>query len=176
MDTQDQNFTETVLHTPFFPDFMVFLGTLQERPLMLTKTGNLQERKLSILANTSRLISTIEMTKERSFILFIRKMKCRIYKKFVLSHRVMHLTYQRKGQLHLSSNGKRFLQHLDPQTQFEHMVLCSFRQCHWADLYPYVENLASLLQKINSLSGRAFCKIKPSLLTASILLKDSVLP
>src|SRR5436305_15133666 len=147
MDTQDQNFTETVLHTPFFTDFMLFLCTLQERPLMLTKTGNLQRKEIEYFGKHFKI--DIYHRDDKGIIIYPIYTENEVphLQKIRLISRVMHLTYQRKGQLHLSSNGKRFVQHLDSQTQFEHMVLCSFRQCHWADLYPYIEHLASLLQK-----------------------------
>lgn len=132
MNTQNQKFAEAVLHNSFFTDFMVFLHTLQDRPLTLTKTGNLQRKEIDYFGKQFTIDMYHRDDKGNIIYPIYTENEVPHLQRIRLISRVMHVTYQRKGELHLSSKGKGFLKDIDLQTQFEQMVLCYFHKCNWA--------------------------------------------
>lgn len=138
---------DEIIRNDFFHDFLSFLHILKARPMLLTKTGNLQRKEINYFGSISKtdiyhrdkegkIMWPISTEIEVPHLLRIR-----------LITRVMYLTYQRKGKLFLSKNGRGYLENLTPRIQFEQMLAWYFERCNWAYMHPYVEAIAIILQK-----------------------------
>ncbi len=81
-----------------------------------------------------------------------------------LISKVMNLTYQRKGKLLLSKNGKAYLTNIDKQTQFEQMILWYFHRCNWAYMHHYLEDPSTIFQENQLILWRQLISQKDNLI------------
>lgn len=134
----------------FFHDFMIFLERLRERPIKRTLTGAIS------LADIGELMKQFK-TRER--IEEYQKFGWRIHRadeldfltQIKLIAESMFLTYRRKGLLHLSKNGKGFLENLNQLAQYKEMILHYWYRVNWGYFTPGEKingyNMAEKLQK-----------------------------
>jgi hypothetical protein len=160
MATNDELIKE-IDKNDFFSDFLLFLKTLQEKGgLLLTKTGNLQRKEIDHFGQVFK-IDIYHRDRQG-------KIMWPIYREDEVPHlirirliaKVMYLTYQRKGKLLLSKNGKGYLTNIGKQTQFEQMILWYFNRCNWGYMHYYFEDLAELFQRNQPLLWKQFLSQK----------------
>ncbi|PIU74206.1 hypothetical protein COS77_02830 [Candidatus Roizmanbacteria bacterium CG06_land_8_20_14_3_00_34_14] len=161
----DSKIIEAINNCDFFNDFILFLKTLKQKGgLDLTKTGNLQRKEINYFGqifkidiyhrdDAGKIMWPINTEDEVQHLIRIR-----------LISKVMNLTYQRKGKLLLSKNGKAYLTNIDKQTQFEQMILWYFHRCNWAYMHHYLEDSATIFQENQLILWRQLISQKDNLI------------
>lgn len=143
----DAELTKEIDKNYFFSDFLLFLNTLKEKgELLLTKTGNLQRKEIDYFGKIFKIDIYHRDSQGKIMWPIYREDEVPHLIRIRLISKVMYLTYQRKGKLLLSKNGKGYLANIGKQTQFEQMILWYFNRCNWGYMHYYFADLAELFQ------------------------------
>src|SRR2546430_3512772 len=94
---------QVMVQNNFFGDFLLFLRTLQRRPLLLTQTGNLRRAEIDYFGKEFAI--DIYQRDKAGEIIFQLRTEDEVphLQRIRLIARVMDLVYKRKGKLFLSS-------------------------------------------------------------------------
>lgn len=161
----DSEIIETINNCNFFNDFILFLKTLKQKEgLDLTKTGNLQRKEINNFGQIFKI--DIYHRDEKGKIMWPINTEDEVQHliRIRLISKVMNLTYQRKGKILLSKNGKAYLSNIDKQTQFEQMILWYFHRCNWAYMHNYLEDTATIFQESQPILWRQLISQKDNLI------------
>ena len=136
---------------PFFHDFMLFLTRLSKQPVKQTATGAISLTDIRSLLPVFKQQETIKQFKEYGWHLR-REEELEFLTQIKIISELMHLIYKRKGYLHLSKNGKGFLNNLDPLDQYTNMVMYYWYRVNWGYFSHGLRindlNLAERLQQV----------------------------
>lgn len=134
---------------PFFYDFMLFLECLAKQPIKRTLTGAISLTDIQDLIKQFKNQEKVQEYKEFGWRLH-REEELGFLTQIKLIAEVMFLTYERKGLLLLSKNGRGFLENLDASKQYKEMVLHYWYKVNWGYFTPGREiggyNLAETVQ------------------------------
>ena len=141
------------LSSIYHHDMLVLLNEMRKRPLGLTKTGRLQRAEINKLG--SLFTHDIYHRNEAGEIMFPIMTEDEVRRLLCLRSlaKIMHLSYHRKGKVHLSKNGLGFLENISPGVQLTHLFLTFVYEFSWSYLHPGTSNridVSQVLQK-NSL-------------------------
>lgn len=151
-EIQPEAITDNAVKTiPFYHDFMIFLNRLHERPIKKTLTGAISLTDIaSLLPQFQTTEHVIKEYNEYGWkIQSEQHLQTLTHIKIIAN--VMFLTYNRKGFLHLSKNGKGFLKNLSPVQQYEQIALHFWYRVNWEYFSPEQDidgiTLSAILQK-----------------------------
>lgn len=120
---------------PFFCDFMLFLERLSKQAIKRTVTGLISLTDISDLMKQFKEQEQIEEYKKFGWSLR-RESELGFLTQIKLIADVMFITYNRKGLLLLSKNGRGFLKNLDVVKQYKEMVLHYWYKVNWGYFTP----------------------------------------
>ncbi len=131
-DLLDQLAQSSVYHY----DMLVLLNEMKKLPLGLTKTGQLQRIEIAKLGSLFK--HDMYHRDQQGEIIFpiVREDQLRYLLSLRALAKIMYLSYQRKGKVHLSKNGLGFLENISPGIQLTHLFLTFVHQLDWAYLQP----------------------------------------
>lgn len=127
-----------ILQNDFFHDFIAFLKYLEQKPIKRTTTGNISLADISALQKQFRQQELFNQFKRYNWRIHSERM-VEFLSQIKIIAVAMHLTYNRKGRLYLSKNGKGYLQNIEKDTQYWHMVLNYWQRVNWEYFSPSPE-------------------------------------
>lgn len=138
------------LKNDFFHDFLVFLKYLEQKPIQRTITGNISRADIFALQPKFKQQTVFKEFKKYDWkIRTEREVEFLTQIKFIAE--VMYLTYNRRGKLLISGNGRAFLHRIDQITQYWNMVGYFWDKVNWEYFIPGPEingiGVVGILQK-----------------------------
>lgn len=148
--TDNTLLNQDTANNDFFHDFIIFLTYIEKNTIRRTATGNISLADIAALKKDFRQQKIFKDYEKHGWkiasevdIRFLTHMK-------VLAE-VMYLTYNRKGKLLISKNGRGYLHNIDPITQYWNMVETYWHKISWEYVNPSFEidgeGVMDILQK-----------------------------
>ena len=148
--TDNTLFNQDAINNDFFHDFIVFLTYIEKNTIHRTATGNISLADIAALKKDFRQQKVFKDYDKYGW-----KIASEVDIRFLTHIKVlaeaMHITYNRKGKLLLSKNGKGYLHNIDSLTQYWNMVEYYWHKISWEYLTPSHEidnvSIMDVLQK-----------------------------
>lgn len=134
----------------FFHDFMVFLKYLEQKPIQRTIAGNISRADIFALQPQFKQQKVFEEFKKFGWKIRTEK-EVEFLTQIKIIAEVMYLTYNRKGKLLITQNGRGYLKNIGPVDQYWNMVLHYWERVNWEYFSPSPEingiSVIEILQK-----------------------------
>lgn len=136
--TNDALLNQDVLSNYFFHDYIVFLTHIEKNTIRRTATGNISLADIAALKNDFRQ-QKIFTDYEKHGWKIASEVDIRFLTHMKVLAEAMSLTYNRKGKLLISKNGRGYLHNIDPITQYWNMVETYWHKMSWEYISPSFE-------------------------------------